>query len=687
MYSINKHNVDRLELNNHFLMLISSYVKLHSHLGNFNNYSVKKNSQIGKQAPLDITLFFESFYLLNKDNNSNSQNTVNCMDYIVTYIRNINLSREISNSPKLYLNKHISIFDNLLQSEEHFAFLYTFIIHVMQSKSFTDNSNYLIFVLSFKNARQNNNWINTNFGHAKKNFFTNDKTLEMICHMLNLKDLSFKDKLDADTKKIISTYCFLIENKKLSICHNISSKIITASSPLRNRIFITNQIQFYEKIKYQKIYKFVDKITYCKEIRNLVVIETLMNKLEIEFCSSIFLPKKNFRTNEVNNLFAKVAIYCNLGSKKILCFRFNYKFADQRKESLLIINNNQNNPSLSKNNIDLFNAFYDDLNNFLLQNCLFFGSNIINLKCFITKYYHIPLNQSVHQVYLKGQIKCLFEFYDNMIRYKLRKSWKDVKINIFHMNISIINFITQPTTSESSLYNYLNYLHKINERDFTKQNFYDYKTIVIDFEFIISGEKKQFALIIPVKDRNLHSIISSKVDQENIESVYEFYLSYIQLTYVKHVEYLQAIFEFVVLKGRIFYFSRFKILGFHKAMFDVNYVKFVLLRFLQKSTCLSACIKLYHFSSKELGWFTSEETAEVLMKNPFFNFLLSIYDKNKTFIELCEHIKNLLLSCLNCLRIEQTLENEDEKPCFYILNKNKAKEHNLIDFIKNNLSQ
>lgn len=41
-----------------------------------------------------------------------------------------------------------------------------------------------------------------------------------------------------------------------------------------------------------------------------------MNTLEIEFCSSIYVSKEKFLTNESKNFFANVAVYYNLGGKK-----------------------------------------------------------------------------------------------------------------------------------------------------------------------------------------------------------------------------------------------------------------------------------------------------------------------------------------------------------------------------------
>ncbi|KAM0687420.1 hypothetical protein COBT_001342 [Conglomerata obtusa] len=411
-------------------------------------------------------------------------------------------------------------------------------------------------------------------------------------------------------------------------------------------------------------------------------------KLELEFCTLIYVQKKNDTTNKKSIFHAYLSVYGNYGSYKKVCFRIYYEFTRHKGEYILADKYVKNTNDIRINSeIKSFDALYDAIQDALSQNCLFFDCNNTPFKHFVKLYYSAPFNQYAYRRIYENKVSCFFELCNNLINYRLKKNFGDIEIKIYHMSFVTTKQAYRQPAFIYPIYVIMNLLHEINVHEFTECMFYNCKTIVIDFEFNYSGEKKQYAYVLPIKDQKLLACIWSKSDQKMNRSIENFYQKYILTFYQEHYTYLVSIFSFLVYTKRIFETAKFTTIGIHKVICDIDYINFLMIRLVKNSSYLRVYIHSQSFNIQIKDWYNSNECLNTLLKSTTYKMLLYAIKQDETYLKLREFIINLFNMCYKFICRKMKLVKFDENPCFFLIDKNQLYDHELNKLVINQLSQ
>lgn len=117
-------------------------------------------------------------------------------------------------------------------------------------------------------------------------------------------------------------------------------------------------------------------------------------------------------------------------------------------------------------------------------------------------------------------------------------------------------------------------------------------------------------------------------------------------------------------------------------MLEIDYVNYLLFRFIIRSPHLSAFIDFKNLSINEMKWFDSEEDAEILIKNSFFKKLLQIYKHDVIFIMCRKKVVNLIKKCFQIISTNVISDKLKKRPYFYLFDKNKHPDPNIFNDLK-----
>ncbi|KAM0687063.1 hypothetical protein COBT_001705 [Conglomerata obtusa] len=668
---------------------MSSYVSLGHHTGRYNSYCVEEINRTNDETKfIDVNLFFKFLFFLFQQKETNINDKKICENYTINHSKNVKFSCKSSIDKCIQSKNKILVIDNFLESEEQFALLYSIILDIYDRKIFFDNKTYSIFLFKFKNKEQNRFWLNYNLKYKHKKVITEFVNLQMKCFDYSINEENPGNEGCNKYQKTEFRTVFYVENEKLLRSYLFIALRKKTEPSYFDHLYIRYKILLYENIKFKKPSVLFSHKNFYKEYRNRMVIITLNIKFEMEFCTSLYILKKVENSNNKLLLNASVSVYRIYGLNKKLFFRFQYEFTYHEDEYILVHNNGKNyNNFIINDNIERFNRLYNALYNLTNQNCLFHNCNNILFKYFVANYYYLPFNQYAYQVFYDNKVSCLFQSCNNLIKYKLQKNFSDVKIEIYHMTFGTNEHTYEQKENKFSIYNTMHVLNDIDENDLNKHLFYSCKTIAIAFKFTYKGEKKQFSYIVPIKDRKLVALICSPVDHAIYKSIETFYQKYISINSNEHYSYLNAIFKFIIIEAKIFEPTKLTILGIYKLKINIDYINFIMIRYVERSSYLKNYIKLTLYDEQDKEWFYSAESYKKLLKSSTYKILLCLYEQNKVFIQLRRIFIKLFVLCYKLFCRKLNCDNMKEQTCFFLLDQNETYDAKLNDLVCNQLSE